>query len=156
MKRFVKWIFIGILILAPAGAMAQETLDALILELNLSRNQIDQVRWFYHQFDRKQGSLPNAVDVALQHREAMREVITGAPFNLRTEKSAGGVSADFRNCSPAHGESAGAAQPDFSCAHPAAATAVHEMGSAEPGGAGVRSCRPGSSKNNGLGFELRL
>ena len=83
MKRFIKLALIGILILAPAGAMAQETLDALILELNLSRNQIDQVRWFYHQFDRKQGSLPNAVDVALQHREAMREVITGAPFNLR-------------------------------------------------------------------------
>ena len=83
MKRIVKLALIGILILAPAGAMAQETLDALILELNLSRNQIDQVRWFYHQFDRKQGSLPNAVDVALQHREAMREVITGAPFNLR-------------------------------------------------------------------------
>ena len=83
MKRFIKLALIGILILAPAGAMAQETLDALILELNLSRNQIDQVRWFYHQFDQKQGSLPNAVDVALQHREAMREVITGAPFNLR-------------------------------------------------------------------------
>ena len=81
MKRFVEFILIGILILAPAGAIAQDTLGALILDLNLSRNQIDQVRWFFNQFAQKQASLPNAVDVALQHREAIREVITGAPFN---------------------------------------------------------------------------
>ena len=81
MKRFVKWIFIGILILAPAGAMAQDTIGALIFELNLNQSQIDQVRWFFNQFSQKQGNLPTAVDVALQHRETNREVITGTPFN---------------------------------------------------------------------------
>ena len=81
MKRFVKWIFIGILILAPAGAMAQDTIGALIFELNLNQSQIDQVRWFFNQFAQKQGNLPTAVDVALQHRETNREVITGTPFN---------------------------------------------------------------------------
>ena len=81
MKRFVKWIFIGILILAPAGVMAQDTIGALIFELNLNQSQIDQVRWFFNQFAQKQGNLPTAVDVALQHRETIREVITGTPFN---------------------------------------------------------------------------
>lgn len=56
-------------------------LGALILDLNLSQNQIDQVRWFFNQFTQKQSKLPTAVDVALQHREATREVITGIPFN---------------------------------------------------------------------------
>ena len=81
MKRFVRWIFIGILVFAPAGAMAQDTLGALIFELNLSQNQIDQVRWFFNQFAQKQSNLPTAVDVALQHRQAIRGVITGSPFN---------------------------------------------------------------------------
>jgi protein CpxP len=81
MKRFAKFIFIGILILAPAGAMAQDTLGALIFELNLTQSQIDQVRWFFNQFAQKQGNLPTAVDAALQHREAIRELVTGSPFN---------------------------------------------------------------------------
>ena len=81
MKRFIKLAVFGILILTPAGAMAQDTLGALILDLNLSQNQIDQVRWFFNQFAQKQANLPTAVDVALQHRQAIREVVTGAPFN---------------------------------------------------------------------------
>ena len=81
MKRIIKLALIGILILAPAGAMAQDTLGSLILELNLSQDQINQVRWFFNQFAQKQANLPTAVDVALQHRQAIREVVTGAPFN---------------------------------------------------------------------------
>jgi Spy/CpxP family protein refolding chaperone len=81
MKRYLKLALIGIFILAPAGAMAQDSLGALIFELNLSQNQIDQVRWFFNQFAQKQANLPTAVDEALQHRGAIREVITGAPFN---------------------------------------------------------------------------
>jgi Spy/CpxP family protein refolding chaperone len=81
MKRCIKWILIGILILVPAGAMAQDTIGDLILELNLSQDQINQVRWFFNQFAQKQANLPTAVDAALQHREAIRGVITGSPFN---------------------------------------------------------------------------
>jgi Spy/CpxP family protein refolding chaperone len=81
MKRFVKFIIIGILVFAPAGAMAQDTLGALILELNLSQDQISQVRWFFNQFAQKQGRLPTAVDVALDHRAEIREVITSPSFN---------------------------------------------------------------------------
>ncbi|MEJ2169930.1 MAG: hypothetical protein P8X90_30880 [Desulfobacterales bacterium] len=81
MKRCIKWILIGILILVPAGAMAQDTIGDLILELNLSQDQINQVRWFFNQFAQKQANLPKAVDAALQHREAIRGVITGSPFN---------------------------------------------------------------------------
>lgn len=79
--RCIRLVLIGILVLAPVGAKAQDSLGALIFELNLNQGQIDQIRWFFNQFAQKQGSLPTAVDVALQHREAIREVITRAPFN---------------------------------------------------------------------------
>ena len=79
--RCIGSVLIGILVLAPVGAKAQDSLGALIFELNLNQGQIDQIRWFFNQFAQKQGSLPTAVDVALQHREAIREVITRAPFN---------------------------------------------------------------------------
>ena len=79
--RLAKLILIGILILAPAGAMAQDTIGELIFDLNLSQNQIEQVRWFFKQFVQRQSNLPTAVDVALDHRAEMREVITGASFN---------------------------------------------------------------------------
>jgi len=81
MTRYLRLALIGILILAPAGVMAQDTLGDLIFELNLSQDQIQQVRWFFNQFTQKQGSLPTAVDVALKHRAEIREVVTGAQFN---------------------------------------------------------------------------
>jgi protein CpxP len=81
MIRLIGLALIGILILAPVGAKAQDTLGALIFELNLNQGQIDQIRWFFHQFAQKQASLPTAVDVALQNRATIRQVITTAPFN---------------------------------------------------------------------------
>ena len=81
MKRCIRLAMIAILILAPAGAMAQDTIGALILELNLNQDQIGQVRWFFKQFAQRQGNLPTAVDVALDNRAQIREVITSASFN---------------------------------------------------------------------------
>jgi protein CpxP len=81
MTRFIGLAIIGILIIAPAGATAQDSLGALIFELNLNQGQVDQIRWFFHQFAQKQANLPTAVDVALQHRATIRQVITTAPFN---------------------------------------------------------------------------
>ncbi len=81
MIRHIGLALVAILILAPAGAKAQDTLGALIFELNLNQGQIDQVRWFFNQFAQKQANLPTAVDVALQNRANIRQVITTAPFN---------------------------------------------------------------------------
>jgi len=81
MIRCIGLVLIGIFILAPAGAKAQDSLGALIFELNLNQGQIDQVRWFFHQFAQKQANLPTAVDVALQNRVSIRQVVTTAPFN---------------------------------------------------------------------------
>ena len=79
--RYLRLILIGLLILAPVGAMAQDTIGDLIFELNLSQDQIEQVRWFFKQFVQRQSNLPTAVDVALDHRSEVREVITSASFN---------------------------------------------------------------------------
>lgn len=79
--RYLRLILVGILILAPAGGMAQDTIGDLIFELNLSQDQIEQVRWFFKQFAQRQSNLPTAVDVALDHRAEIREVVTGASFN---------------------------------------------------------------------------
>jgi Spy/CpxP family protein refolding chaperone len=81
MRRYIGLALIGMLILAPVGVKAQDTLGSLIFELNLDQGQIDQIRWFFNQFAQKQANLPTAVDVALQHRAQIRQVITGAPFN---------------------------------------------------------------------------
>lgn len=81
MIRHIGLALIGILIIAPGGVKAQDSLGSLIYELNLNQGQIDQVRWFFHQFAQKQASLPTAVDVALQNRSGIRQVITTAPFN---------------------------------------------------------------------------
>jgi len=81
MIRCIGLVLIGIFILAPVGAKAQDSLGALIFELNLNQGQIDQVRWFFHQFAQKQANLPTAVDVALQNRVSIRQVVTTAPFN---------------------------------------------------------------------------
>ena len=83
MTRYLKLALIGILILTPVGAMAQraDTLGALIPELNLSQAQIDQVLGFLNQFAQKQANLPTTGEEALQRREAVRQVITGTPFN---------------------------------------------------------------------------
>ena len=79
--RYLRWVIIGILIFAPVGAMAQDTIGDLIFELNLSQDQIEQVRWFFKQFVQRQSNIPTAVDVALDHRAEIREVVTGASFN---------------------------------------------------------------------------
>jgi Spy/CpxP family protein refolding chaperone len=81
MRRYIGLALIGMLILAPVGVKAQDTLGSLIFELNLDQGQIDQIRWFFNQFAQKQANLPTAVDEALQHRAQIREVITSAPFN---------------------------------------------------------------------------
>jgi Spy/CpxP family protein refolding chaperone len=81
MYRFIGLTIIALLLFVPAGAKAQDSLGALIFELNLSQGQIDQIRWSFNQFSQKQGNLPTAVDVALQNRASIRQVITGAPFN---------------------------------------------------------------------------
>ncbi len=79
--RLIGMTIIAVLLIAPAGAKAQDSVGALIFELNLSQGQIEQIRWFFNQFSQKQGNLPSAVDVALQNRDSIRQVITGAPFN---------------------------------------------------------------------------
>jgi Spy/CpxP family protein refolding chaperone len=79
--RLIGLAIVASLLFAPAGAKAQDSLGALIFELNLSQGQIEQIRWFFNQFSQKQGNLPTAVDTALQNRAAIRQVITGAPFN---------------------------------------------------------------------------
>ena len=79
--RLIGMTIIAVLLIAPAGAKAQDSVGALIFELNLSQGQIEQIRWFFNQFSQKQGNLPTAVDVALQNRDSIRQVITGAPFN---------------------------------------------------------------------------
>ena len=83
MTRYIKLALIGILILAPVGAMAQEadTLGSLIYELNLSQEQINQVLGFLDQFAQKQAQLPTTGEEALQRREAVGQVIAGTPFN---------------------------------------------------------------------------
>jgi periplasmic protein CpxP/Spy len=81
MIRYIGLALIGILIFAPVNAKAQDTLGSLIFELNLNQGQIDQIRWFFNQFAQKQGTLPTAVDVALQNRWSIRQVITTTPFN---------------------------------------------------------------------------
>jgi hypothetical protein len=81
MNRYLGLALIAVLIFSPVGAKAQDTLGALIFELNLNQGQIDQIRWFFHQFTQKQASLPTAVDVALQNRASIRQMITTAPFN---------------------------------------------------------------------------
>jgi len=73
MTRHFGLALIGILILVPVNAKAQDSLGALIFELNLNQGQIDQVRWFFHQFAQKQANLPTGVDVALQNRSSIRQ-----------------------------------------------------------------------------------
>ncbi len=79
--RLIGLAIVAVLLFAPVCVKAQDSLGALIFELNLSQGQIDQIRWFFNQFSQKQGNLPTAVDVALQNRASIRQVITGAPFN---------------------------------------------------------------------------
>jgi Spy/CpxP family protein refolding chaperone len=69
--------------LAPAGAMAQraDTLGALIYELNLNQDQVDQILGFFNQYAQKQASLPTTGEAALQRAEAVRQVISGTPFD---------------------------------------------------------------------------
>ena len=81
MVRFVSVLtLVAALVCLPAHGKAQ-SLDDLILQLNLNRGQIDQIRWYLDSFARKQGNVPTAADVALQNRATLRQVITTAPFN---------------------------------------------------------------------------
>jgi protein CpxP len=64
----------------PVHGKAQ-SLDDLILQLNLSQGQIDQIRWYFDSFARTQSNIPTVADVALQNRMTLRQVITTAPFN---------------------------------------------------------------------------
>ena len=71
---------VAVLALLPVHGKAQ-SLDDLIFQLNLSRGQIDQIRWYFESFARQQANIPTAADAALQNRAALRQVITTAPFN---------------------------------------------------------------------------
>ena len=81
MIRYLRIALIGIFILAPAGAWAQDSLQSLISELNLEQAQIDKIRLLLEQFAQKQDKLPTVVDEAIHQRETLRQVITEVPFN---------------------------------------------------------------------------
>jgi protein CpxP len=81
MIRFVSILtLVAVMVCLPVPGRAQ-SLDELILQLNLNQGQIDQIRWYFQSFARKQGNIPTAADVALQNRATLRQVITTAPFN---------------------------------------------------------------------------
>jgi len=71
---------VAVLVCLPVQGKAQ-SLDDLIFQLNLSRGQIDQIRWYFESFARQQANIPSAADVALQNRASLRQVVTTAPFN---------------------------------------------------------------------------
>jgi Spy/CpxP family protein refolding chaperone len=81
MVRYIGLLLIGILIFAPAGVQAQDSLGALVSELNLDQVQIDKIQLYFDEFAQKQDKLPTVVDEAMQQRETIRQVITSAPFN---------------------------------------------------------------------------
>jgi Spy/CpxP family protein refolding chaperone len=74
------FMLVAVLALLPVHGKAQ-SIDDLILQLNLNQGQIDQIRWYLDSFARKQANIPTAADVALQNRATLRQVITTAPFN---------------------------------------------------------------------------
>jgi periplasmic protein CpxP/Spy len=81
MIRFVGILtLVAVLVCLPVHGKAQ-SLDDLILQLNLNQGQIDQIRWYLDSFARRQGNIPTAADVALQNRATLRQVVTTAPFN---------------------------------------------------------------------------
>jgi len=81
MIRFASVLtLVAVLVFLPVHGKAQ-SLDDLILQLNLNQGQIDQIRRYFDSFARKQGNIPTAADVALQNRATLRQVITTAPFN---------------------------------------------------------------------------
>ena len=81
MIRFASVLtLVAVLACLPVHGKAQ-SLDDLILQLNLNQGQIDQIRRYFDSFARNQGNIPTAADVALQNRATLRQVITTAPFN---------------------------------------------------------------------------
>jgi Spy/CpxP family protein refolding chaperone len=72
---------IGILFYVPSNAKAQDPIGAMIWELGLRQEQIDQVRQLFQAFARKQQAIPTPADVLMQNRPALREVLTTAPFD---------------------------------------------------------------------------
>ena len=81
MKRCIGLALIGMLVLAPSGMAAMDTFAALVVELNLSPDQVQQVRGYFSQFAQKQAGLQTTLDIALQHREEIRQLITDPNFN---------------------------------------------------------------------------
>jgi Spy/CpxP family protein refolding chaperone len=81
MKRCIGLALIGMLVLAPSGMAAVDTFAALVVELNLSPDQIQQIREYFSQFAQKQAGLQTTLDIALQHREEIRQLITDPNFN---------------------------------------------------------------------------
>jgi Spy/CpxP family protein refolding chaperone len=72
---------VGILFCVPSNGKAQDPIGAMMWELGLSQAQIDQVRQLFQAFARKQQAIPTPVDVLMQNRPALREVLTTAPFD---------------------------------------------------------------------------
>jgi Spy/CpxP family protein refolding chaperone len=83
MTRFVAvLVFISLLICVPMHAKAQDPVEGMIAELGLSPVQVGQIRNLFEAFAKKQEALPTAGDALLQNREAIRGVVTAAPFDL--------------------------------------------------------------------------
>jgi len=74
-------VFVSLLICVPMSAKAQDPVEAMISELGLSQAQVGQIRNLFEAFARKQEALPTAGDVLIQNREALRGVVTVAPFD---------------------------------------------------------------------------
>jgi Spy/CpxP family protein refolding chaperone len=63
-------------------AKAQDPVEGMIAELGLSPAQVGQIRNLFEAFAKKQEALPTVGDALLQNREAIRGVVTAAPFDL--------------------------------------------------------------------------
>lgn len=66
---------------AGPGASAQNSVEAIVKELDLSPFQVMQVRMLLEGFARKEQGAPGPVDVIRRNRELVRDVVTSAPFN---------------------------------------------------------------------------
>lgn len=66
---------------AVPDASAQNSVEAIVKELDLSPFQVMQVRMLLEGFARKEQGAPGPVDVIRRNRELVRDVVTSAPFN---------------------------------------------------------------------------
>ena len=149
MIRFASVLtLVAVLVFLPVHGKAQ-SLDDLILQLNLNQGQIDQIRRYFDSFARKQGNIPTAADMG------PAEPGDPAPGDhhrpLQSGAGAAGGPADLRGGGAANGEPARAPKPDLPGAHAAAAGAVHPDRAGEPGRPRLGSvCE--SPSNGGGGF----